>query len=83
MEKFGNRLTSDGELVLSSQTFRDQTRNVDECLEKLRDMLASVAIPPKRRRPTKPTLSSKRERVDSKRKTSNKKQGRRRPAFDD
>jgi ribosome-associated protein len=81
--KFGSRLTSDGELVISSQTYRDQVRNVDECLEKVRQMIAEVAITPKQRKPTKPSKAAKRERVDSKRKDSNKKQQRRRPAFED
>src|SRR5262245_20702854 len=33
------RVTKDGLLVLSSQRFRDQDKNKQDCLEKLRDML--------------------------------------------
>jgi ribosome-associated protein len=83
MAKYANRLTIDGELVLSSQRYRDQTRNTDDCLEKLRQMLVAVATPPKRRRPTKPTLASKERRTETKRLQSKKKQQRRAPASDD
>ncbi|MDH3283807.1 MAG: alternative ribosome rescue aminoacyl-tRNA hydrolase ArfB [Acidobacteriota bacterium] len=67
MDRYLRRITQGGELVLTSQRFRDQGRNVADCLEKLRQMLEEVAAPPKRRRPTKPTAGSKRRRLDDKR----------------
>jgi ribosome-associated protein len=70
-------VTSDGDLLVSSQRFRDAGRNVADCLEKLRRMLAEVAEPPKSRRPTQPTRASVRRRLDHKRKHSEKKQLRR------
>ena len=42
LEKYGSRLTLEGVLVLSSQQHRDQITNVEECLEKLKEMLESV-----------------------------------------
>lgn len=75
--RYRRRITTDGELVMSSQRFRDQGRNVADCLSKLRDMLDAVAKPPKRRKPTKPTASSKRRRLREKRRISDKKQNRR------
>src|ERR1700731_2779414 len=57
--KYGNRLTTEGELVLSSQPFGDQSRKKADCLEKLQGMLASVARPPVKRRRTRPTKASK------------------------
>jgi ribosome-associated protein len=39
---------------------------VDDAMDKLRQMLASVAVAPKRRRPTKPTRASVQERVKTK-----------------
>jgi ribosome-associated protein len=80
---FGNRLTTDGDLVLSSEATRDQARNREDCLEKLAAMLRAAAQPPKLRRATKPSKSSKRRRVDAKRRTSATKAGRRRPNSDD
>src|SRR5881398_1551085 len=48
------RITSAGELVLNSQRFRDQERNRQDCLDKLRDLVRQAALRPKPRRPTKP-----------------------------
>lgn len=78
LDSFGSRVTNDGELVLSSTRYRDQARNQEDCLEKLRQMLASVARPPKTRRKTKPTRGSVRRRLESKKRKSEKKEGRRR-----
>lgn len=66
LSQFGNRITNDGELVLSSQESRDQASNIEDCLSKLRDMVLSVATPPKKRRPTKPTKGSQRRRLEAK-----------------
>jgi ribosome-associated protein len=79
LQRYASRITVEGEIVLSSQRFRDQGQNQRDCLEKLREMLAAVAVPPKPRRKTKPTKSSIRRREESKRVHSQKKQGRRRP----
>ena len=83
LESYRRRITADGELVLTSQRFRDQGRNVADCLEKLRGMLAAVARPPRPRKATKPTRSSVERRLSSKRRTRAKKQRRQRPPGDD
>ncbi len=75
--KYANRLTGEGELVLTSQRFRDQSRNRADCLEKLREMLLSIAKPPIKRRRTKPTLASRERRLTEKRHHSQHKQLRR------
>ena len=62
--------------------YRDQARNVDDALEKLSAMLAEVAKPPKRRRPTKPTKSAVARRLESKQARSRTKQRRRMPESD-
>ncbi len=77
--RFGNRLTEAGDLVISSQRFRDQRRNEQDCLEKLGAMLTEVARPPKRRRKTKPTRASVERRKVQKRKGAAKKDLRRPP----
>ena len=82
LAKAGRRVTSDGDLLIVSQRFRDAGRNVADCLEKLRNLLAEAAIAPKRRRPTKPTRSSIRRRLDQKRRRSQKKR-QRRPNLDE
>ena len=78
----GPRLTSEGELLVTSQRTRDQGRNVADCLEKVRELVLAAARPPKARRPSKPTLGSKIRRVESKLKRSTTKQLRRKPESD-
>lgn len=72
-ERYMARLTNSGEIVLQSDRFRDQPRNISDCLEKLRQMILEVAIPPKRRKKTKPTYGSKQRRLEGKKRDSAKK----------
>lgn len=83
LEKFANRLTAENEIIITSQKFRDQNKNVDDCLEKLRTMIESIAERPTLRRPTKPTYSSVKKRVEKKVALSQKKKARKAPVFDD
>jgi ribosome-associated protein len=82
LAKFANRLTSDGSILVTSQKTRDQGQNVEDCREKLREMILQVLNPPTIRRETKPTLASVKRRTDSKRLNSTKKQNRRSPQGD-
>ncbi|MEX2113515.1 MAG: alternative ribosome rescue aminoacyl-tRNA hydrolase ArfB [Pirellulales bacterium] len=75
--KFKSRLTTEGELIITSQRYRDQPRNAADAREKLRAMLASVATAPKRRKPTRPTKGSVERRIKSKQTVARKKQLRR------
>lgn len=77
IEKYQSRLTTDGELILTSQRHRDQASNTSDCIEKLKKMLEAAARQPTVRRPTRPSLSSKIRRVDEKRENSRKKHQRR------
>ncbi|HEX7449005.1 MAG TPA: alternative ribosome rescue aminoacyl-tRNA hydrolase ArfB [Pirellulales bacterium] len=76
-QRYGNRITADGDVLIVSQRYRDQARNVDDCLEKLRAMLASAAVAPVRRKRTKPSRASIERRLGAKRRQSEKKQTRR------
>lgn len=78
----GRRITSDGDLLISSQTSRDQSRNVELCLEKLRELVLAAASPPKPRRPTRPTKASKIRRVEAKTRRSDTKKSRQAPTDD-
>lgn len=78
----GTRLTLDGELLVTSQKTRDRGRNVEDCLEKLRELVLSAATPPKRRRASRPTLASKIRRGEEKARRSERKAQRRRPDAD-
>lgn len=77
IQKFGSRVTNEGEVVITSQESRDQPKNIESCLEKLRQMILEVLHPPKKRRPTKPSKGSKRRRVEAKKRRSAVKEGRR------
>ncbi len=81
--KYRRRITKEGQLVLQSQRFRDQGRNVAACTEKLRQMVLDVAEPPKRRRPTRPTRGSIERRLTTKRRATTRKRLRRRPVEED
>lgn len=78
-----SRITSRGELLLSSQRSRDQARNIDDCLEKLRELIAQAAKRPRTRRKTKPGRGAIERRLRSKRTRSARKQNRRRPGMDE
>jgi ribosome-associated protein len=75
----GRRVTSEGHLLLNSQRFRDQERNRQDCLEKLRGMITEAARPPKLRKPTRPSRASREEKLRTKRRRSNLKATRRPP----
>lgn len=67
LEKLTHLINQDGELVLTSDRFRDQIRNREDCLEKLRELVVGALHVPKARKKTKPSFSSR-----VKKKTSNK-----------
>ncbi|HEX3871744.1 MAG TPA: alternative ribosome rescue aminoacyl-tRNA hydrolase ArfB, partial [Pirellulales bacterium] len=77
LERYRSRLTTAGDLIVTSQRYRDQGRNVDDCLEKLRLMIATVAVAPVKRKKTRPSRASVERRLDEKRAVSQKKQRRR------
>ena len=76
LARFGKRLTTEGVLVLASDEYRDQRRNVDSCLEKLKLMLREVLTPPKPRKKTKPTRGSVERRIGDKKSRGDKKRNR-------
>lgn len=73
------RITREGSFFISSHRHRDQPRNTEDCMDKLRSLILKALVVPKRRKPTKPSAASMRRRLDSKRKTSDKKSLRRQP----
>jgi ribosome-associated protein len=75
------RINDRGELVLTSQRYRDQARNIDDCLEKLRQLMLAAATPPRQRKKTRTPKSAHESRLRHKRSIAEKKQ-RRRPIDD-
>src|SRR5687767_9379857 len=60
------RITRDGVLVMKAQTHRSQDMNRAEAMGRLQELVDSVAVPPRPRRATKPTLGSKKRRLEAK-----------------
>src|SRR5262249_12919722 len=73
------RLTVGGELVLTSQRYRDQERNRQDCLDKVRQLVLQALTPPRPRKPTRPTRGSQEARLREKRRRSGAKERRRPP----
>ena len=73
------RITQDGELLLRSQRYRDQGRNVDDCLAKLREAVLQATQVPRLRKRTRPSRGSKERRLDEKHRRTAVKRARRSP----
>ena len=69
-----SRITKDGVVVLKAQQSRSQEANREDALRRLQELVDSVAVLPAVRRPTKPTRSSQRKRLDGKAKDGERKQ---------
>lgn len=75
----GRRMTGDGVLVITARRFRSQERNRQDALARLGRLIAAAAHRPKRRVATRPTLESKRRRLDAKQRRGTTKRLRGRP----
>jgi len=60
------RISNDGIIVIKAQRFRSQEKNREEALSRLQQLIKSAAVTRKKRKPTKPTLGSKKRRIESK-----------------
>ena len=71
-----SRITGDGVIVIKAQQYRTQEQNRADALERLSELIINAAKVEKKRRPTKPTLGSKKRRLESKSQRGNIKAGR-------
>ncbi|MAU14614.1 MAG: aminoacyl-tRNA hydrolase [Muricauda sp.] len=76
--KLQSRLTNDGVFILQCDEARSQHRNKDLVVKRFFDLLKKALVVPKKRKPTKPTKSSKEKRLKSKKKIAEKKMSRKR-----
>ena len=60
------RITREGVLVIKSQRHRSLERNREEALAQLHELVACAAVVPRQRRPTRPTRSSQKKRLEGK-----------------
>ncbi len=80
-KRLKSKLTIDDQLVLSYDQSRSQHKNKDEVFKNLVRLLENGLLKPKRRKKTKPTLASKKRRLDSKKRNAEKKANRKPPSF--
>lgn len=62
----GQRMTKDGVIVITAQRFRTQERNRQDAIDRLVSLLREASHRPKPRRATRPTLASKKRRLEGK-----------------
>ena len=78
----GSRMTVEGEIVLQADRHRTQVRNREDALDRLIDMIREAEHVPKRRIPTRPTLGSKKRRLEAKTRRGAIKSARGKPSLD-
>ena len=61
-----SRITRDGVVVIKAQAHRSQEQNREDAMRRLQEMVEAVATPQRIRRPTRPTRSSQRKRLEVK-----------------
>jgi len=72
-----SRFDADGRVLLVVDDTRSQVMNLELARERLAELVRRALVAPKRRRATKPSRGARQARLDSKRKRSETKQGRR------
>ncbi len=60
------RVSKDGIIVIKSQSHRSQSQNKEEALERLKSLIRAAGVVQKKRRPTKPSKTAQKKRVDNK-----------------
>ena len=79
----GRRISGEGVLVITAQSFRTQVQNRRDARERLFDLIRRAALVPKSRRPTRPTKASRERRLETKKRRATIKGFRRRKPSDD
>ena len=70
------RITSDGVIIIKAQQYRTQEQNRGDALERLKELILAAIKVEKARRPTKPTIGSKKRRLEGKSQRGSIKAGR-------
>lgn len=76
LEKLSNRISSEGSLIVKSQNFRTQLENKEDAIKKANELITSALKKKKPRIATKPSKQSKEKRLESKKRSSQIKEGR-------
>jgi len=83
LQKLSNRINSEGQLIVKSQTHRSQLANKDEVIEKINELVEYALKKKKPRIATRPSKHAKEKRIESKKKKGEIKGGRRKIDFRD
>jgi ribosome-associated protein len=75
-QKLENKINSEGNLVVKSQTYRTQLENKENATTKVNELIASALKKKKARIATKPSKQSKEKRIESKKRSSEVKEAR-------
>jgi ribosome-associated protein len=62
----GRRMTADGILIIEARRYRTQERNRQDARERLVELIRKAAVKRKKRVPTRPSLASKKRRLEAK-----------------
>lgn len=81
LEKLANKITSDGFLLVKSQTARTQLGNKDEVVKKIHSLIEHALVKKKARIATKPSKASREKRIESKKMNAEIKSNRRKIPF--
>ncbi|MFN9717534.1 MAG: alternative ribosome rescue aminoacyl-tRNA hydrolase ArfB [Planctomycetota bacterium] len=81
--RYGKRINKEGVIQITSQRYRDQARNIEDCQSKLVELILAIAEPPVQRKPTAPTRGARQRRLNDKHVRSDVKQSRRKPRLSD
>jgi len=76
------RLDADGRLMVTSQTTRDQARNLEDARDKVRELIRRALVTPKRRVATGPSAAARERRLEGKKRRAALKRERGRPSDD-
>ena len=79
-EKLSTKLTNEKVLVMYHQTERSQLANKEKVVVKFNELIIKAFTVQKKRRPTRPTLASKTERLQTKQRNSTVKSMRKKPS---
>jgi len=75
-EKLSNRINGEGELVVKAQTHRTQLSNKEEAIKKVNELVCNAVKKKKLRIATRASKASKERRIESKKRSAEIKQGR-------
>jgi len=67
----GQRMTTDGVIIITASSTRSQTRNREQAVQRLVDLLKKATIVPKLRKKTRPSFASKTRRLETKKRKGN------------